>query len=507
MENSNLDHNILRRMLHDDLNFIDPFVSQLIQNETDQQMQKLILVPSVSAAPEAVLEALGSKFQNVCAEGQPASRLSRGTVADLQDVAFHLADNRRYANRRFYKGVNYVDLVESLAQRRCAALFAHGRLRPEHLFVNVQALSGGTANLAVYQGLMNPGDTLMGMSLNEGGHLSHGAAVNLSGQLYRIVSYGVDKQTELLNYEAIRQLALEERPQVIVAGYTAYPWQPDWEAFRAIADEVDAFLVADIAHTAGLVIAGEMPNPVGIADVTTLTTNKTLLGPRSAIVITTDRSMARAIDNAIFPGAQGAPHPNKFAAVSVALELAATAEFRALQSQIVTNAKALAASLERCGMRLVYGGTNTHLFVIDLKSIPSPTGEVLYGEPASRILELAGIIVNRNTIPGDKSSPLATGLRMGTPWITQRGLKEVDMERLANLIYQILSNIHPFTYNGLNGLLPRGKIDIEILEPVKQGIQDLVQQKAYQVTQNQPALKLNNKPTSGINISGQRARQ
>ncbi len=494
-----MDNRTHKHLLQGGLNEVDPFVARLIQGESEQQLDKLILVPSVSAAPDAVLQALGSPFQNVCAEGHPSSRLSQGIEADLADVARHLATNRRYANRRFYKGVNYVDLIESLAQRRGAALFSQGDLAPEHLFVNVQALSGGTANLAVYQALMSTDDTLMGMSLTEGGHLSHGATVNLSGQLYRIVSYGVDLKTERLDYEAIRQLALRERPRLIIAGFTSYPWQPDWAAFRAIADEVDAYLVADIAHTAGLVIAGVMPNPVGIADVTTLTTNKTMLGPRSAVVISTESTMAQAIDNAIFPGAQGAPHPNKFAAVAVTFGLAATEQFKALQRQIASNAQALANGLEKQGIRLVYGGTNTHLFVIDLKSIPSPTGYMLYGEPASRILELAGVVVNRNTIPGDESSALATGLRMGTPWLTQRGLVEADMERLAELIYRILSNIHPFTYNGLNGLLPRGKIDFEVLTKVQQGIAELAQAQSIS--------DIDNGETAAIYISGQRARQ
>ncbi len=453
---------------------IDPFAADLIRMEDEQQARNLILIPSVSAAPRAVLQALGSAFQNVCAEGLPAARMTAGPSEHLKDVEWQLAANRRYADRRYYKGVHLTDFAEALAQRRCAEAFASGSVQPEHLHVNVQALSGGIANLAVYEALMQAGETLMGMDLYEGGHLSHGSHFNQSGQRYRVVSYAVDPETERLDYERIRQLALEHRPKVLIAGYTSYPWSPDWQAFRRIADECGAFLLADIAHTAGLVLGGVIGNPVGIADVVTLTTNKTLLGPRSAAILTTDKALARRIDQAVFPGAQGAPHPNKFVAVAVAFEIARRPEFRQLQHQIAKNARALADGLHRRGVRLVYGGTDTHLFVVDLKTIPSPTGYPLYGEPASRILELAGIIVNKNSVPGDQRTAHATGLRMGTPWLTQRGLVEADMDELAGVVHRLLAAIHPFSYRGAHGLLPRGKLDLADLEEGQRAVQGLV---------------------------------
>ncbi|MCS7178710.1 MAG: glycine cleavage system aminomethyltransferase GcvT [Anaerolineae bacterium] len=460
---------------------LDPFMADLIRWEQERQARKLILIPSESYAPKAVREAEGSVFQNVYAEGYPPLRMTRDPEERLRDVAWQLAFYRRYADRRFYKGVDYVHLVECLAQRRCAELFAHDSVRPEHIFVNVQPLSGAAANLAIYQALMKPGDILMGMDLFQGGHLTHGSEFNFSGRWYRRVSYGVDPKTERLDYDAIRDLARQHRPRVIVAGYTSYPWAPDWHAFRSIADEVGAYLVADIAHTAGMAAAGAYPNPVGIAHITVFTTHKTICGPRGACILTTDEVLAQAIDLAVFPGEQGGPHVNKFAAMAVAFQLAQTEQFRRLQHQIVANAKVLAEALRKRGLRLAYGGTDTHLLVVDLKSIPTRTGYPLWGEPAARILDLAGIVVNKNTIPGDTMTALATGIRMGTPWVTQRGLAEEDMETLANLIARLLFAIQPFAYNGLVGTLPRGKVDLDVLEEVRAGVAKLAEKAGIDV--------------------------
>ncbi len=458
-----------------DLEEVEPFVAELIEWEAERQARKLILIPSESTAPRAVREALGSVFQNVYAEGYPPLRMTRDPEERLRDVAWQLAFYRRYADRRFYKGVDYVHLVECLAQRRCAELFAHDALRPEHIFVNVQPLSGAAANLGVYWALMRPGDTLMGMHLFQGGHLTHGSEFNISGRRYRVVSYGVDARTERLDYDQIRDLARQHRPRVIVAGYTSYSWAPDWAAFRAIADEVGAYLVADIAHTAGMAAAGVYPNPVGIAHVTAFTTHKTMCGPRGAVILTTDEELAQAIDMAIFPGEQGGPHVNKFAAMAVAFTLANTEQFRQLQRQIVANAQALAAGLQKRGLRLAYGGTDTHLMLLDLKSIPSDTGFPLWGEPSVRILDLAGIVANKNTIPGDTETALATGVRLGTPWVTQRGLDGADMDTLAGLIHRLLTNIKPFAYHGLAGTLPRGKVELDVLEEVREGVAALAE--------------------------------
>ncbi|MBE9471270.1 MAG: serine hydroxymethyltransferase, partial [Chloroflexi bacterium] len=366
-------------LIRADLEEVAPFVADLIRWEEERQARKLILIPSESYAPRAVRQALGSVFQNIYAEGYPPLRMTRAPEERLRDVAWQLAFYRRYADRRFYKGVDYVHFVECLAQRRCAQLFAHGSIRPEHIHVNVQPLSGAAANLAVYWALMEPGDTLMGLDLFQGGHLTHGSEFNISGQRYRVVSYGVDPRTERLDYDSIRDLALEHRPKVIVAGYTSYPWAPDWETFRAIADEVGAYLMADIAHTAGMAAAGVYPNPVGLAHVTTFTTHKTICGPRGAVILTTDEELAQTIDMAVFPGEQGGPHVNKFAALAVAFQIAQTDQFRQLQHQIVANAQALAEGLQKRGLRLAYGGTDTHLLLVDLKSIPTSPSPPLRG--------------------------------------------------------------------------------------------------------------------------------
>ena len=454
---------------------ISSFMSDLIRWEDERQARKLIFIPSQSYVPQAVRDALGTRFQNLYAEGYPPTQMTLSTEQSLKDVSWHLANYRRYADRRFYKGKEYANFLECLAQRKAAQLFAGNGISPSDIYVNVQALSGTPANLGVYWSLMNPGDTFMGLDLYQGGHLSHGSEFNISGQRYQVISYGVNPDTERLDYEAIKDLALTHHPKIIVAGYTSYPWAPDWLKFRDIADEVGAYLMADISHVAGMTAAGVYPNPIGIADVVTFTTHKTLMGPRGAVVMTTDEELAKEIDLAIFPGEQGGPHVNKFAAMAVAFELAATDQFKALQKQIVKNARALAEGFQKRDLKLAYGGTDTHLLLLDLKSIATnpaePTGikYPIWGEPAVRIMDLAGMVANKNTIPGDLETSLATGVRLGTPWLTQRGLIEKDMDTLAGLISKLLSNLQPFSYSGLIGELPRAKVDLDILEEVKSG--------------------------------------
>lgn len=452
---------------------IAPFVSDLIGWENERQARKLIFIPSQSYVPKAVRDALGTRFQNLYAEGYPPLKMTQAGEEGLRDVSWHLANYRRYADRRFYKGKEYANFLECLAQRKAAQLFASKDVSPGDIYVNVQALSGTPANLGVYWSLMEPGDTFMGLDLYQGGHLSHGSEFNISGQRYQVVSYGVDPQTERLDYDAIRDLALEHKPKIIVAGYTSYPWAPDWNKFREIADDCGAYLMADISHVAGMAVAGVYPNPVGIADVVTFTTHKTLMGPRGAVVMTTDEDLAARIDLAIFPGEQGGPHVNKFAAMAVAFEIAQTEQFQSLQHQIIKNAQALADGFTKRGFRLAYSGTDTHLLLLDLKSIPVPaalpTGldYPVWGEPAVRILDLAGLVANKNTIPGDLETPRATGIRLGTPWLTQRGLVEKDMDALAGLMHQLLSTLKPFSYHGLAGVLPRAKVDLDVLEAVR----------------------------------------
>jgi glycine cleavage system T protein len=446
---------------------VDPDIDLIIGFEEERQARKLIMIPSESMAPQAVRGALGSVFNNVYAEGYPPLRMTRDEEPLLLDIPHQLAYYRRYADRRFYKGVDYVHFVETLAQRRCAAIFANDRVGAGDIFVNVQPLSGAAANLAVYDAVLDVGDTVMGMDLYQGGHLTHGSEFNFSGKRYHVVSYGVSKKTGQLDYDEIRDLAREHKPKMIIAGFTSYPWAPDWEIFADIAHQVGAVLLADISHPAGMVVAGAFPNPVGIADVTTFTTHKTICGPRGAVIMTADEEMANMIDMAVFPGEQGGPHTQKFAAMAVAFKIAQTEPFHRLQWRIKENAAALAEGLRKRGSTLAYGGTDTHFCMLDLKGVKAESGFPLRGEPAVRILDLAGIVANKNTIPGDEVTALAMGIRLGTPWLTQRGFGPEQIDVVADLIHRTVTNIRPFSYIGLADELPRGKIDLDVLEEIK----------------------------------------
>lgn len=452
---------------------LDPDVAELIRHETARQERYLIMIPSESTVPQAVREALSSAFHNIYAEGYPLDETRAMTQAEILDYGARLPEYRRMADKRYYKGTEYADIVEALARRRAAELFATEKYPAEKLFVNVQPLSGAPANNAVLSGLLTVGDTIMGMDLLQGGHLTHGSPVNRSGKQYKAISYGIDPVTERLDYVKMRELALEHRPRLIIGGYTSYPFAPDWHELRRIADEVGAYLMADIAHVAGLVIAGVFPNPVGIADVVNFTTHKTLAGPRGAISISHRADVASKIDRAVFPGEQGGPHVNSIAALAVALRLAASDQFRELQVQTVKNAARLADKLSARGIRVAYGGTDTHMIVIDCKSIVGPDGTTLSGDIGARILDLAGIVANRNTVPGDPSALRASGIRLGTPWITQRGFFEPHIDQLADLIADLLHGCVPFSYMGKKRAEPRAKVDYATLQRVKRAVRDL----------------------------------
>ena len=453
---------------------IDPQTAALIAAEEHRQREKIILIPSSSLTPKPVREALGSVFTSVYAEGYPRKAMMASDPDDLAELDVQLASYRRYADRRFYKGTELADIVESLAARRAAECFATPEFPAHRIFANVQPLSGAAANLAIYDAFVSPGETVMGMALTEGGHLTHGSEFNVTGKRYNIVSYAVDSSTGRLNYDAMRKLAEMYRPKMIIGGFTSYPWQPDWEAFREIADSVEAILLADVAHTAGLIIGGQYPNPIGIADVINFTTHKTLCGPRSAVVLSTDPKIAAMVDTAVFPGQQGGPHVNKFAALAVALKLAQQPEYRDLQRRVVENAAHLAKSLEAEGLTIAYGGTDTHLLLVDLREIATESGFTMMGEIASRILDLVGLVCNKNTLPGDTSAADAHGIRLGTTWATQRGMGTEEMEILAGIIARILKSIRPFTYDGLLSPLSRGKLPLAVLEDAKRDVRALI---------------------------------
>ena len=455
------------------LNDIDPDVFTLTQIEAERQYKKLILIPSESTSPTAVREALSTSFQNIYAEGYPEESSRLLTEDQILNYDERLPYYRRYSDPRYYKGVEYVNIIEALARRRGAEAYAANGFSADDIFVNVQPLSGAPANNAVYHALVKPGDTVMGMNLLYGGHLSHGSPVNRSGKYYNIVHYTIDSETGRLDFNQINDLAQQHRPKMIIAGYSAYPWQVEWDKFREVADSVGAYLLADISHISGLIVGGIHPSPIGIADVVTSTTHKTMCGPRGAIILTTKPLLSRKIDRAVFPGEQGGPHVNVFAALAIAFKLAKTEQFAKLQNQILQNAIALSDQLAKRGFIIPFGGTNTHIVNLDVKSIKSAGGVTLTGDQAARILDIAGIVVNRNTIPGDRSALNPSGIRMGTPWITQRGFDENDTRKLADQIADLLQAVTPYKQASTRKLSTRAKVDFNTLEQVKLNVLEM----------------------------------
>jgi len=370
----------------------DPELAGLIEGEAQRQHDKLRMIASENYVSEAVLEASGTVLTNKYSEG--------------------------YAGKRYYEGQQFVDQIETLAIERAKALFG-----VDH--ANVQPYSGSPANLAVYLAFLQPGETVMGMSLPMGGHLTHGWSVSATGKWFNSVSYGVSRETGLIDFDEVRDLARRERPKVIFAGGTAIPRTIDFATFAEIAREVGAVLAADIAHIAGLIAGGAHPTPVGHADVITTTTHKTLRGPRGAMILTTEEH-AKAVDRAVFPGLQGGPHNHTTAGIAVALREASTPAFREYAAQVVANAKALATALVERGFDLISGGTDNHLILADL------TGKGVGGKPAAKALDRAGIELNYNTVPYDTRKPFdPSGIRLGTPALTTRGLTEAQMPQVA----------------------------------------------------------------------------
>ena len=454
---------------------LDRDVYELTQLEAERQARKLILIPSESTAPMAVREALGSAFQNIYAEGYPDEESRWLTEEEILDYPARLAHYRRNSDPRYYKGVEYADIVEALARRRAAEAFAANGYSADQIYVNVQALSGAPANNAVYQALLNIGDTVMGLNLLHGGHLTHGSSVNRSGKWFKAVHYTVD-ENERLDYKKIREQALETKPKLIIAGYSSYSWIPGWKKFREIADEVGAYFLADISHIGGLVAAGVVPSPVGIAHVVMSTTHKSLDGPRGAVLLTTDAAIAKKLDKAVFPGEQGGPHVNVFAALALTFKLAQTRQFRKLQAQTVRNAQAMADQFMKRGLRVPFGGTDSHLVNVDTTIVKSLDAVPLTGDQAARILDIVGIVVNRNTIPGDKNSLDPSGIRLGTPWITQRGFDEKTTRELTDIMADVLLACAPHTVDTVRkGKQRRAKVDFNVLNDAKLRVRKLAE--------------------------------
>jgi len=379
----------------------DPAVWQIIEKEEARQNEEIELIASENYASPAVLEAMATVLTNKYSEG--------------------------YSGKRYYGGNYNIDDIETLAIERAKKLFD-----AEH--VNVQPLSGSPANAAVYMAFLNPGDKVLGLKLDHGGHLSHGHSVNFSGRLYNFVQYGVDPVTGIIDMAAVREIALREKPKMIVAGFSAYSREIDWQKFQDIADEIGAYTFADIAHIAGLIAAKQLKNPVPIFDVVSTTTHKTLRGPRGAIIMCKEK-FAKAVNSAVFPGMQGGPHDHITAAKAVAFGEALRPEFIEYGRQIIENAQVLAAEFNGRGYRIISGGTDNHLMVINLNN------KGLVGKEAEKILEKIGISVSRSTIPNDPNPPLnPSGIRVGTPAVTTRGMKEAEMKLIASYIDEALQN-------------------------------------------------------------------
>ncbi|MEC9492252.1 serine hydroxymethyltransferase [Flexistipes sp.] len=380
----------------------DPEVYDSLEKEVNRQETHLELIASENFVSKAVLEAQGSVLTNKYAEGYPG--------------------------KRYYGGCEFVDIAENIAIERAKKIFG-----AEH--ANVQPHSGSQANIAAYFAILDVGDTILGMDLTHGGHLTHGSPVNFSGRFFNVVSYGVDKETEQIDYENVRKLALEHKPKMIVVGASAYPRIIDFKRFKEIADEVGAYVMVDMAHIAGLVAAGEHPNPVPYADIVTTTTHKTLRGPRGGMILST-AELAKKINSRVFPGMQGGPLMHTIAAKAVSFKEAMTNEFMQYQSQIVKNSKMLAKTLNKRGYKLVSGGTDNHLMLLDL------TDKELTGKDAESALGRANITVNKNTVPFETQSPFVTsGIRIGTPAVTTRKMKEPEMEKIGNMIADVLDEI------------------------------------------------------------------
>lgn len=445
-------------------------VERVRRREVERQASNIVLIPSESMCIPPAAEMVGSEFGNIYAEGYPQPILDHVPRHSAVDALRFGGWRRRLSDRRFYKGCVNADMVELLAHRYVAEALAAlpGSPPADEIFVNVQALSGAAANNAVYEALIEPGDTIMGMKLSHGGHLTHGSEFNLSGRRYKVASYGVDPSTGKIDYDQATALAREHGPSIIIGGTSAYPWDIDWQRFRRIADEVGALLLADISHLAGMVVAGVLSNPLPHADVVTFTTHKTLCGPRGAVMVTLSPEIARKLDSAVFPGIQGGPHINSVAGIARLFEIIGQRNdaFREFQQAVVDNTATFARELTSRGFELAYGGTDTHLLLIDLKPLSTP-GEPdvpLDGEIASRLLELAGLVVNKNTLPGDELAGESSAIRMGMPWATQRGITPEQIATLAEIVRLVLSNVHTTrVWVPGNRQRCRGRIDPDVL--------------------------------------------
>ena len=478
-----MDYSTVQRIWQSPMTQLDPWLAALLEREEQRQFQQISLGAASSLCPSAVREAQACVFSNVDAEGYPPKRLEQVSWDRLLDLDEQVAYYQRYGDSRFNKGTELANVVEVVAHRRAADVFSTEwadnsdiSVSASDIYVNLQCPTGSVANTAVFEALLKPGDVVLSMNLVDGGHLSHGSPLHRSGKAYKIVHYHVDPSTQRLDYDQIRDLIHEHHPKLIVGGASSYPWAIDWKRFRQMAEEVEPrpYILADIAHPAGLVAAGLIPNPIGYADAVTFVTYKTFCGPRGAAILSTDRAIAESIDRAVFPGLQGAPIFQQIAALAVAFEIAKTQEFKLLQHKIAENARLLHQYLLDLEIPTAFGGTNTHIVIADVGKIPAPSKQRVTGDVVARLLERAGISCNSNLIPGDKYVTLASGIRLGTTWISQLGYGPAEVREIAEIIADICKGIKTYSYYGSRRITTGGKVGEELLQSAKQRVKGLL---------------------------------
>ena len=482
-----MEYSAVQRIWQSPMTQVDPWLAALLEREEHRQFQQISLGAASSLCPLAIREAQASVFSNIDAEGYPPKRMAQADWEELLDLDEQVAYYQRYGDSRFNKGTELANVVEVVAHRRAAAIFSTEwannsdiSVSASDIYVNLQCPTGSLANTAVFEAFLKPGDVVLSMNLVDGGHLSHGSPLHRSGKTYKIVHYGVDPSTQRLDYDQVRDLVHQYSPRLIVGGASSYPWAIDWKRFRQIAEEVEPrpYILADISHPAGLVAAGLISNPIGYADAVTFTTYKTFCGPRGAAILSTDRALAESIDRAVFPGLQSSPVFQQIAALAVAFEIAKSQEFKLLQHKIAENARLLHQYLLNLDIPTAFGGTNTHIVIADVGKIPTSSKQRVTGEIVARILERVGITCNSNLIPGDKYVTLASGIRLGTTWISQLGYGENEVHEIAAIIADICKSIKLYSYYGPRRVTPGGKVSEEVLQSASQRVKKLLKKKS-----------------------------
>lgn len=420
---------------------IDNDTFKILEREEKRQKNKLILSAALSIAPYSVREANGSIFSNIDAEGHLPKWIENESLDQLYDLDRQIKQYNKFSDNRPNKNTEYANVIEKIAQKRIASLFSTEKKEPSNIYVNVQPPTGAIANSIALESVLNSGDTLLSMSLSDGGHLSHGSKIHQSSKKYNVFHYGIDPKTGKVDYENIEEIASETQPKLIIAGASSYPWEINWAKLKKICEKTQSkpYLMADIAHTAGLVVGGMFPNPIGFADIITMVTYKTFCGPRAAAILTTDRELSKRINRTTFPGMLGSPIFQNIVALAISAKIAQTKEYIELQRNIVKNARLFSKLFKENGISVAFGGTNSHILILDLKDTEC-LDKNINGEIAAKVLEECNIVCNKNMLPGDKNASVASGIRLGTTWISQLGIQKDTIHAIVEIIVRILKS-------------------------------------------------------------------